>query len=473
MVLPRRVAGKARSANTSTGVERGTSLRADNLNPANQNINNQRFERTAPALMRNLADSNGLASTALLNLTAMADSGYQLKAYTTWTQDFSRAGLMAAETVISALDTSWDYSKGYNDRRGINLQVESALWEIAQTGGIGLELVLDTYRLPTDMRLFPYDQVQWISRGNGSKFPGQKPPTGDLIELNYPTIFVAEAVKSADRNYTMPFMAAGVQRLTTYENFIQDMQRVLRRAGEPRLVVTLDYEKVVASASVEIRSDDEKLAAYLDTVRTDIESLLNGLQPEDALVTYDLATVDNIQTAGEKKDFKELLGELSGQAASALKSNASMLGMRLGGSQNVATTESMIATKIAQRLQKPINEVFSRALTLAVRLMGIDAYVKFSMNPINLRPEEELSAHRTMEQTRVLELLSLGRITDDEAQIMMRLGSLPETAEELAGTGFLEAKPLDAQPASGTNARNTAIAPDGANSGGGKDNAQR
>jgi hypothetical protein len=143
------------------------------------------------------------------------------------------------------------------------------------------------------------------------------------------------------------------------------------------------------------------------------------------------------------------------------------------GSQNVASTEALLSTKLAASFQKPVEAVLSRALTLAVRMYGVDVYVKARFNDIELRPKSELEAHMSMRQQRVLELLSLGRITDDEAQSMLGLGSIPESAEELSGTMFLDKKGMDTLPASGTNAINRNLQPDGATSGGGKDNAQR
>lgn len=475
VTLPRRVAGKARTQTpyATYNNERGSTIVRDDQSPANQSIKSLRFEPRAATLVRELADKNGLASTALLNLVAMADSGYQLRVYETWTQEFSKEGLLAVETILSALDTSWSYDKGYTDRRSLDLLIETALLETALTGGVGAELVLDSYRLPRDLILFPYDQVVWKNNGKGGRYPVQKALRAPEVELNYPTIFIAEGVKSASRRYAVPFVAAGVQRLLQYEDFIEDMWRVVRRAGEPRLVAKLNYEQVLASAPPEVRGEPEKVTAYLDSMRQAIEQLLNGLAPEDALVVYDLVEVVQLSANAEKKDFKELLTELSGQAATALKSNASMLGMRLGGSQNVASTEAMLSAKMAQRLQKPVSEVFSRALTLAVRLYGVDAYVEFTFKPINLRPEEELEAHRTMRQARVLELWSLGVYTDEEAAVELGLGSLPSTAPALSGTGFYTRKTPDTLPMSGTNSRNQSIMPSTPSSGGGADNSQR
>ena len=75
-------------------------------------------------------------------------------------------------------------------------------------------------------------------------------------------------------------------------------------------------------------------------------------------------------------------------------------------------------------------------------------------------------------QNRVLELLSLGRITDDESQAMLGLGSLPPQAEQLAGTGFHDPKAPDSLPVAATNSRNRQISPDTPTSSGGADNDQ-
>jgi hypothetical protein len=473
VILPSRIGGKARSLTPASPFDKGANVRKQTQANTNASVTDARSIREAPALVRYLAESNGLVSTAITNMLALSACNWKVTAYETWTQEFSREGLLAAETIISALDTSWDYGKGYVDRRGISLLVATGLFEVLQTGGCGLELVLDKLKVPKNLVLFPYDSVIWKSNGEGGRYPAQRIQGAQEVELNFPTVFIAEAILSTDKNYARPMMAAGAQRLFQYESYIEDMWRVVRKAGEPRIVVKLDYEKVANSAPAAVRSDPVQFSQYLDQVRDEIEAVLRGLEPEEALVLYDLAEVDSLAANGEKKDFKELLSELSGLAASALQSNPSMLGMRLGGSQNVASTESMLSTKVARIVQVPVEEVFSRALTLAVRLYGVDAYVKFEFSPINLRPDEELEAHKAMRHNRVLELLSLGRITDDEAQVMLDLGSLPNGAEQLSGTMFYSPKAPDTAPASGTNARNQAIAPQGTSSAGGKDKEPR
>jgi hypothetical protein len=473
IVLPSRLGGAARVRTPASQVQSGSALTKDAINRANTPLANYRQTRSAPDLMRYLAAGNALASTAGLNLVALADTGIQLKAYNSLSQEFSREGLLAAELIVSGINTSSDYSKGYSDKRSLPCLIESLLREVSLTGGCGVELVLDKYRIPDRLEMFPYDEITWISNGRGGKYPQQRPKTGQPADLNYPTVFISESFKSAAEKYATPFAASGAQSLFQLEMFLEDAWRVIRMAGEPRLTASLDYDLLVRSAPAEVQSDPVKLAAFLETARAQIETLLSGLNPQDALVVYNQVTVDKIEAGNEKKDFSELMNVYTGQAASALKSNASLLGLRTGGSQNVASVEALMSTKTARRLQLPVEEALSRALTLAVRLLGVDAYVEVAFKPIELRPETELEAHKAMQQARVLELLSLGRITDDEAQMMLGLGSTPDAAEDLSGSGFYKSKPADTLPASGTNAigRNAGANPDP--SAGGSDNSQR
>lgn len=472
VVLPRKLGGAARTASPSSGLESGSALARDSLNRANTPLANYRQTRSAPELMRYLAAGNALASTALLNMVALANTKMEFRVYDGLTQEFSRPGLLALEQILSAIDCVQDYTRGYSDKRTMASLTETALREVGLTGGVVLELVLDKYRLPDQLVLAPYDEISWSADGKGGVYPVQKPKTGKEVPLNYPNVFIAEGFKSAAERYSTPFSASGAQSLFQFEDFVQDAWRTIRRAGEPRLTASLNYEQVVRSAPPEVQNDPKKLADYLESARSEIETLLTGLNPEDALVSFDLITMDKIDATGAKKDFADLMQVYSGMAASALKSNASLMGLRMGGSQNVASTEALLSTTVARLLQIPVEAVFSRALTLAVRLLGLDCYVEAHFSSIELRPESELEAFSAMKQNRVLELLSLGLITDEEAQNQLGLGSRPAAAQDLSGTGFYDTKPLAALPTSGKGALGQNIGKAENTSAGGKDQSQ-
>ena len=108
---------------------------------------------------------------------------------------------------------------------------------------------------------------------------------------------------------------------------------------------------------------------------------------------------------------------------------------------------------------------------LVSSLVGQDCYAEFKYAPLDLRPSLELEAYKAMEQSRMLELLSLGFYTDEEASVKLTGNLPPKGFKPLAGTGFY--KPIVAPagavqagtPASGTSAlgagskQNTPAAP--------------
>ncbi len=472
VTLPRRVIGTARSQTPYHITKSGDPIRRDDASDLGKSIRDSRSAASAAAAMRAQFETSDLLSTAIAQFVAMASGGFTIRSYDTATQEFSKAGTLAAEAVLASLSAEWDYSIGYSDKRGLPALLESMLLEVLLTGGVGLELVLDKFRLPRDLHVFPYDSLTYISKGNGRKVPAQKDAQGNWIELNLPTIFVGESLKPANRKYCIPLLHSGLTRLFNYTQFMEDAWRVITRAGMSRLVVQLNYDKVTQSASPEVRNDPAKLSAYLEEVRTVHQTVLADLAPEDAIVAYDLAEITALKVTGEKAEIGDLMSQLSGLVATALKSNPSMLGLRVGGSQNTSSTEAMLATKTAKLFQGPVQEVMGKALTLACRLYGVDVYTEFSFLDIDLRPVAELEAHMAIKQNRVLELLSLHRVNDDEAQAMLGLGSLPPQAEQLAGTGFQNPKTPDSLPVAATNSRNRQISPSTPSSSGGADNAQ-
>jgi hypothetical protein len=480
VALPRRVIGKARSQTAYSGIAPNTQIRRDDQVDINRSIRDAR-SASAATQMRAQFETNGIVSTAIANFVAMMRVPYRIYAYETATEEFSKDGVKAAEAVIASLSSAWDYTKGYSDQRGFEALIETMRLEVLLSAGVGLELVLDNNRLPRNMHVFPYDSVTRLSKGD-KKVPTQKAVGGgDDIVLDLPTIFIAESMKPAKRKYALPLLHAGLGRVFHYEQFLEDAWRAIRQAGHARTVVTLDYDMVAASAPQEIRSDPAKLASYLDDVRVAHEQVLSGLAPEDCLVVYSTAQVAALKASGEKAEVSQLIDQLSGLSASALKSSPTTLGLRLGGAQNTSSTEALLSSKTAELLQGPVEEALSKALTLAVRLYGVDVHVQLKFDAIDLRPQLELEPHKSMQQARVLEQLSLGILTDDEANVMIGNTSLPDGMAPLSGTGFYGQKTaadagVDGEgtmPANAANSRNRQVAPQTPSSAGGRDNKQR
>jgi hypothetical protein len=170
--------------------------------------------------------------------------------------------------------------------------------------------------------------------------------------------------------------------------------------------------------------------ALLDQV--DNSNAQNALVMMDS-ITYDVKDHGNTNLSNE---YAIIGGMINEKTAAGTKVMPTVLG-HSGGTSNTASAETLLFIKhVEGAVWSKLNEMFSKMFTLGVRLYGYDVSVEFAFDPIDLRPTNELEAFAAMKQSRVLEQLSLGLITDEEASIELT-GHLPPAGyKPLSGTGF-------------------------------------
>lgn len=442
VTLPRKViASKARLTDPGYSREANTDIRDTETSYLNSSIKTLREVDPIQAI-RALSRFNGVFSTAVSSYVQLAMSGYTLTGYAAGTNQYEEQLTQAAATVAASTDTLYDYTVGYADKQGLNGILETMLKEVVQTGAVATELVLNKYRLPERILPVPVTSLEWKSKADGTKYPEQLPTSGggDNIPLDIPTFFYAASHQQSNSIFARSPMEAALQTVFVFGEFIEDIYKILRKSGHSRMVVTILEEEAIKGAPPEAQSDPEAMATYLTRVRTDIEALISGLEPDEAIVTYDTAKIDLLRAQGEKSDYTGLLDSFSGMLATSLKSMPSTLGLRISGSQSLSNTESLIFLKMVTAIQAPVEVVMSRVFTLATRLLtGTDGYVKFKFNPVDIRPESELSAHRSVDMQNILRKLSLGFLSDEEAAHLLKTGPRPAGAPALSGTLFMDA----------------------------------
>ena len=423
--------------------------------------------------IRAMTRTDGTLSAAVFSYVQVALSSYSVVAYKAGTHEFDPAGTAVANSVMTAMDTLFDYTAGYSDRRPMQSLVETMLKETFMTGACAGELVLNEFRLPQRLALVPAETITWKTQGDKEKrtYPVQTGGASGEVPLDVPTFwFEALHLQATASSSIFPRspLEPALNTAFVFLEFIEDMYRVVRRSGHSRLVIRLDAEKMVKTAPPDVQMDPTKLTAHLKAVREDFEKAIAGPNPEDALVMYDFATVDTAGGGGEKSDYVPLLDTLSGLMSTSLKTHPSILGLRLEGSQSLSNTESLVYLKMAKAIQQPVASLLSRMFTLATRLQGLDSYVKFQFAPIDLRPESELEAFKVMKQDRILEALSLGFLSDEEASRCLGFGPRPAGAPPLMGTFFHDRK-VDASDVSpNADPQGRALQPDTPNKAGGQ-----
>lgn len=434
-VLPKRMAGKVKSTTPASSV----AARNEITNPDSRFVEEMslvlRQRGDVNAIIKAMATEDGMMSSALFSMVQIANSGYKLAAYDTVTGEMSSEGTVAAYRVVNAMDTLHDYTKGYNDKVPVSALIETQLRGAALTGGVGQELVLDEHFMPSRIQPVPYETLKWFSDGKGGRRPKQVGGSNGDIDLNIPNFFVAESHKDSSRAYAISLFRSALKQSFMYQEFLEDLRKSVKKSGHSRLVAKLLAEKVRAAAPTEIQSDPVKLRSWMDAAKKGVEDALAEIEPDDSVVSYDSVEFKVEDTGGSKADYAPLLKLLGNLQGTAMKTPSSVSGLRSEGSQSLSNAETLTYLKTAVAICNPVEQVMSRTLTLSARLLGFNVFVKFEFNDVDLRPASELEAYFAQRQARALELLSLGKITDVEADYMLGLRHNP-SAPQLSGTNF-------------------------------------
>ena len=415
----------------------GQDIRRPSAMDRQMQIADIRTETDVVKAIRRLATDERFTSNAVFSIVQLAATNFKVKGYNNLTGEFDQGVTNAARQIMVVMDTLTDYSQGFVKKPTVRQFVETALRETAVSGAACAELVLSKLGLPDYFQPVAYESLTYKTKSDNKIFPKQKPAGGEDIELDIANFWICELNLGADETYSTPMYKSCL--IDTFQNsdFIDDMRRVVFKAGHSRLVIKLNAEKVKASASEDVQADADKLMQYMSQVQSATQSSVGALRPEDSIVVYDMMDVTVADIGGVKSDYVPLMQQVSNMQATSLKAPPSILGIRSEGSQSLANSETLIYLKIAKAIQGPVSDLLSRGLTLAVRLMGVDGYIKFEFDPIELRPDGEREAYRQIHQKRTLEKLSLGLISDELACMDLDVPYRTDM-EPLSGTRFYD-----------------------------------
>src|SRR6185369_11048542 len=362
---------------------------------------------------------------------------YKLKA---WNPDgtFNPDGTRLAYQIAQRMDAVPDYTQGYNRTSSILAVSEALAKDGMLTGGLAMELVLDKARMPAKFAPIANANIIWYQDPANKTVVPKQLLGGVYIDLDIPTFFYTSIDQDLRTAYASSPLEPAIQPVLFDQDFQNDIRRLVKRAVYPRVDISIDEELLKMNVPPEVLNDPAKLREFRNKVQQDIADVINGLQPEDALIHYSFLTVQYLEGGvnAPQDAFKPIQELVNAKLSTGAKTLPSVLGHG-SGSQNVASSETLLAMKNADGLvRKKLNELFSKGFTLAVRLFGLDVAVTFEYEKIELRPAGELEAFRSQKQSRILEQLSFGMMTDEEACLELT-GSLPPPGmPKLSGTMF-------------------------------------
>lgn len=403
---------------------------------ANTDVTAFRTGRSTQEVMRNMAAASPDLSASVYNYLRVAITPKYTAVAKKLDGSFDRAATEALQQLLVRFDILNDYSEGFSGTWSMRSVSESLGKEILLYGACAAEVVLGKDLLPRRIQPVSVTTVEMYNDKDKILRPVQR-IGGAEINLDYPTF----AMTYLDANLLDPYPASPMESslapVLASEDFMNDLRRVLKRAVHPRAKVTIDEDQLRKGMPAAAQHDDEAATAYFNSVISEVESKINGLRPEDALVMmsslkYDLESLGNSSLADE---YRAITDMIFSRLATGAKTLPAILGRDT--TSNASSTSAMLFTlSAAGAVQLKLNEIYSRLLTISLRLLGHDVYAEFKYSPVSLRPEEEMAAFRQTQQMMTLELLSLGLITDDEAALQLTGHLPPAGAAPLSGTGF-------------------------------------
>jgi hypothetical protein len=350
------------------------------------------------------------------------------------------------QQILSRMEHVGDYTAGFSQNPSIRSSSESLAKELMLYGSASLEVIFDKALTPSKLQPISVTNIDFIADGLGVR-PVQIIGS-ETRDLDTPAFIYTSLDQDLLSAYSTSPLEPALQPTLFGHELLNDIRRIVRRVLFPRLKAVVDEDKFRANLPAEIQFDPEKLNEYMTSFILDLETRLNNLAPEEALIYFD--TLDlTLESRGNDSlgdELKVLQSLIDGKTASGSKALGAILGHG-AASSNIASTEAALFLKSVQgAVQAKLNELYSRALTVAVRVMGVDVSVQFKYADIDLRPAAELVAFHQTKQAMVLEQLSLGLITDEEASIQLTGHLPPEGYKPLSGTMFKskqEAQPTD------------------------------
>ena len=342
---------------------------------------------------------------------------------------------------------------------------DTVLNQLLCNGDCMAEIVLTPQRIPSYLQPIPTDNLRF-KRESGQLVPFLNDNiSGIETRLDYPTVKRTVLNQEPDTPYASSFFESAVQAVIASEEYRNDLRRAFNRASLPRLTAAISVDEIKKLLPTTGKIDNNALDALIDDVTKTIETKLNSLNPQDAIVTLDSVELQYLtaENSSSAKAIETHAKIIDGLVVSGLKTLPSVVG-RGEQASNTASTEALLFLKTAENIQNRINIFYSSLLTATAKLANFNTIVKFKFEKPNLRPEIELASFKAIEQSLVMEQLSLGFIGDDDASITLT-GSTPTgNYTPLSGTRFRDevkteetANPYSNTSVSGKGVRNTPL----------------
>lgn len=438
LILPKKLPPEGTSVTTTYNeTSPNVVLSAPSYREHQDDIFTSRYSLDSRALIQQMLKSDPDMSAALNAFLTVANTEPVFLVRSADGKSIDRAGQEILIQILVAMTVRSDYSQGFQMPKSLITLSESCRYMVLMRGGLAGELVLNREFFPSEVRLVDLATLQWVEPKPGAYYPQQKSVTGKFISLDIPTFFTAWFRRDPTGIYShSPFLSA-INTIAARQQVINDLYRIMKVTGYPRMEATVLEEVLVKNMPPEISQDPAKKRVYITNIIGSIASQLSSLRPDQAFVHTDSIKtgIINEKVAGVTLDIGPVIATLNAQNQAGLKTMATIIGRGESG-VNTASVEARIFSLSAQALNEPLADLYSQLFTLALRMQGSQSYVECYFNPVEMRSDTELETQKLVKGQRLRQELSDGLISDEEYHLWMYNRLPPPGTPVLSGTGF-------------------------------------
>lgn len=352
-----------------------------------------------------------------------------------------REGQKSLNAILQAITSRFDYSTGFEITSSLRMISENMRYLLLLRGGIGAELLFNKAKFPYGVRLVDMLTIEWFEKTPGAYKPQQTTPDGGKISLDVASFFVSFYHRDPTKIYTnSPFVSA-VNTIAARQQVINDLYRIMRFTGFPRIEITVLEEVLKKSAPSSIKADPAQLEQWIAAQVSSISATVSDMRADQAFVHTDsvTATILNDKNPSNGLNVDSIIGALNAQNQAGLRVMSTILGRGESG-VNTASVEARIFAMNAEEINLPVAEVWSQMLTMSIRAFGhMESSVECKFQPAEMRSALELEPQLIVRSSRLRQDLSDGIISDDDYHLAMYGRIRPDTSPVLSGTGFMSA----------------------------------
>jgi hypothetical protein len=403
-----------------------------------EDLLDNRINDNSEALMKRLFKHDPDVSAAVGAYLTLADT-QPIIVVRDFKHQIDRAATEQMQSLVFALFEPTDYTLGFQFKSNFRTWCEEARYMILLRGAVPAELVFDKRMVPSRLALIDAASIRWEEKKPGEYKPLQEQADGKRVSLDFPSFFMSFHRRDPTGVYAYSDFVAAINTIAARQTVINDLYRIMKSTGYPRISIKVLEEVVRKAAPANVQNDPQAMKQWLTDRLTEVQGTFSTLRAEQAFVHFDSveAAIINDKKPGASIDISAIIETLNAQNQAGLKTMATVIGRGQQG-VNTASVEARIAAMNADQLNKPLQELLERAFTFLLAVNGIPGYAQVLFPPAELRPALELEPQRVMKQSRYLELLSHGLITDEHFSLEV-LGQLPHAgAPTLSGTGFMQ-----------------------------------